>query len=102
MNIKQDTLKFSYDKKAHFAVSFGLYYFFFTYTGDIIVSLVSSILIGLAFEVYQGYSSKHSGYSHTDMVYNIGGAIIAFILHDIVSSIVLTWCSILPTSVVIS
>ena len=84
MNIKQDTLKFDYDKKAHFGVSFGLYYSFFTYTGDIIVSLVCSILIGLAFEVYQGYSKKHNGYSHTDMIYNISGAIIAFILHNII------------------
>ena len=84
MKIKQDTLKFDYDKKAHFGVSFGLYYFCFTYTNDIILSLVFSILVGLGFEVYQGYSKKHNGYSHTDMVYNISGAIIAFILHNII------------------
>jgi len=85
MNIKQDTLKFSYDKKAHFAVSFGIYYSFFTYTSNSIASILFTILIGLAFEVYQGYSSKHNGYSHADMIYNIGGAIIAFILHNIIN-----------------
>ena len=83
MKIKQDTLKFDYDKKAHFGVSFGLYYFCFTYTNDIILSLIFSILIGLGFEVYQGYSKRHNGYSHTDMIYNLSGAIIAFILHNI-------------------
>ena len=85
MNIKQDTLKFDYDKKAHLGISFGLYYSFFTYTNNIIVSLLFTILIGLAFEVYQGYSKKHNGYSHTDMIYNISGAIIAFILHTIIN-----------------
>ena len=83
MKVKQDTLKFDYDKKAHFGVSFGLYYFCFTYTNDIILSLISSILVGLGFEVYQGYSKRHNGYSHTDMIYNLSGAIIAFILHNI-------------------
>ena len=83
MKVKQDTLKFDYDKKAHFGVSFGLYYFCFTYTNDIILSLIFSILVGLGFEVYQGYSKRHNGYSHTDMIYNLSGAIIAFILHNI-------------------
>ena len=83
MKVKQDTLKFDYDKKAHFGVSFGLYYFCFTYTNDIILSLIFSILVGLGFEVYQGYSKRHNGYSHTDMIYNICGAIIAFVLHNI-------------------
>ena len=85
IKIKQDTLKFDYDKKAHFGVSFGLYYSFFTYTNNIILSLLFSVLVGLGFEVYQGYSRKHNGYSHTDMIYNISGAIIAFILHWIYS-----------------
>ena len=85
MKIKQDTLKFNMDKQAHLGISFGLYYSFFTYTNNIIVSLLFTILIGLAFEVYQGYSNKHNGYSHTDMIYNISGAIIAFILHTIIN-----------------
>ena len=85
IKIKQDTLKFDYDKKAHFGVSFGLYYSFFTYTNNIILSLLFSVLVGLGFEVYQGYSKKHNGYSHADMIYNISGAIIAFILHRIYS-----------------
>ena len=85
MKIKQDTLKFNMDKQAHLGISFGLYYSFFTYTNNIIVSLVFTILIGLAFEIYQGYSKKHNGYSHTDMIYNISGAIIAFILHTIIN-----------------
>ena len=85
MKIKQDTLKFNMDKKAHLGISFGLYYSFFTYTNNIILSLLFTILIGLAFEVYQGYSKKHNGYSHTDMIYNISGAIIAFMLHTIIN-----------------
>jgi len=83
MIIKQDTLKFSYDKKAHFAVSFGLYYAFFTYTSNLIASLLFTILVGLVFEVYQGYSSRHAGYSHADMLYNVAGAIIAVMLHGV-------------------
>ncbi len=85
MKIKQDTFKFDMDKQAHFGVSFGLYYFFFTYTTDILVSILFSVLVGLGFEVYQGYSKKHNGYSHADMIYNISGVIIAFILHRIYS-----------------
>ena len=85
IKIKQDTLKFNMDKKAHFGISFGLYYSFFTYTNDILLSLLFSVLVGLGFEVYQGYSKKHNGYSHTDMIYNISGAIIAFILHGVYS-----------------
>ncbi len=83
MKIKQDTLKFDYDKQAHFGVSFGLYYCFFTYTTDILVSLLLSVLVGLCFEVYQGYSKKHNGFSVADMIYNINGVIIAVILHTI-------------------
>ena len=81
MKIKQDTFKFDMDKQAHFGVSFGLYYFFFTYTINIIASLLLSVLVGLGFEIYQGYSKKHSGFSVADMIYNISGVIIAVILH---------------------
>ncbi len=81
MKIKQDTLKFDYDKQAHFGVSFGLYYSFFTYTNNIILSLLFSVLVGLGFEIYQGYSKKHNGFSVADMIYNISGVIIAVILH---------------------
>lgn len=79
--IKSDTLDFSMDKKAHFGVSFGLYYFFFTYTASMPLSLLLSILVGLSFEVYQGYSKHHGGYSHYDMLYNLVGSVFAFILH---------------------
>ena len=81
MRIKQDTFKFDMDKQAHFGVSFGLYYFFFTYTTDIFVSILFSVLVGLGFEIYQGYSKKHNGFSVADMIYNISGVIIAVILH---------------------
>ena len=42
-----------------------------------------SILTGLLFEIYQGYSKHHSGYSHVDMVYNIFGVLSALILHKV-------------------
>ena len=38
-----DTAEFEMDKQAHFGVSFGLYYSFFTYTNNIILSLLFSI-----------------------------------------------------------
>ena len=79
--IKSDTLNFTMDKKAHFGVSFGLYYFFFTYTANMPLSFLLSILVGLSFEVYQGYSKHHGGYSHGDMFYNLVGSVFAFILH---------------------
>ena len=79
--IKSDTLNFTMDKKAHFGVSFGLYYFFFTYTASMPLSLLLGILVGLSFEVYQGYSKHHGGYSHYDMFYNLVGSVFAFILH---------------------
>jgi len=79
--IKSDTLSFGMDKKAHFGVSFGLYYFFFTYTASMPLSFFLSILVGLSFEVYQGYSKHHGGYSHIDMFYNLIGSVFAFTLH---------------------
>ena len=79
--IKSDTLYFSMDKKAHFGISFGLYYFFFTYTASMPLSLLLGILVGLSFEVYQGYSKTQSGYSHSDMFYNLLGVFSASILY---------------------
>ena len=83
IKIKQDTLKFNIDKQVHLGISFGMYYFLFTYTSSIVVSLLLSILVGLCFEVYQGYSKHHSGYSHIDMLYNVVGILSAFILHGV-------------------
>ena len=83
MNIKKDNYKFDLDKKAHYSTSFGLYYFFFTYVNEIMLATLLSILTGLFFEIYQGYSKHHSGYSHVDMVYNIFGVLSALILHKI-------------------
>ena len=37
IKIKQDTLDFNMDKQAHFGISFGLYYYFFTYNNDILL-----------------------------------------------------------------
>ena len=81
MRIKKDTYTFDLDKKAHYSTSFGLYYFFFTYLNDMILAVLLSILTGLLFEVYQGYSNHHSGYSHSDMLYNTVGVLCANILH---------------------
>ena len=83
MKIKQDTYKFDLDKKAHYSTSFGLYYFFFTYVNGMMLAVLLSILTGLFFEIYQGYSKHHSGYSHTDMMYNIFGVLSALILHRV-------------------
>ena len=81
MKIKEDTYTFELDKKAHYSTSFGLYYFFFTYLNDMMLSVLLSIMIGLLFEVYQGYSKNQSGYSHSDMVYNLLGTFSATVLH---------------------
>ena len=81
MKIKEDTYTFNLDKKAHYSTSFGLYYFFFTYLNNILLAIVLSITVGLLFEVYQGYSKHHSGYSHSDMLYNTVGVFSASILH---------------------
>ena len=81
MKVKKDTYTFDLDKKAHYSTSFGLYYFFFTYTASMPLALLLSILVGLSFEVYQGYSKHHGGYSHYDMFYNLVGSVFAFILH---------------------
>ena len=81
MNIKEDTYIFELDKKAHYSTSFGLYYFFFTYLNDMMLSVLLSIMIGLLFEVYQGYSKNQSGYSHSDMLYNLLGTFSATVLH---------------------
>ena len=83
MNIKKDTYTFELDKKAHYSTSFGLYYFFFTYLNDIMLAVLLSTLTGFIFEVYQGYSKHHSGYSHSDMFYNLLGVFSGFILHTI-------------------
>ena len=83
MKIKKDSYTFELDKKAHYATSFGLYYFFFTYLNDIMLAVLLSTLTGFIFEVYQGYSKHHSGYSHSDMFYNLLGVFSGFILHAI-------------------
>ena len=83
MNIKQDNYISELDKKAHYSTSFGLYYFFFTYLNDIMLAVLLSTLTGFLFEVYQGYSKHHSGYSHSDMFYNLLGVFSGFILHTI-------------------
>ena len=73
IKIKKDSCSFSMDKQAHLSVSFGLFYFFLTYTNSIILSL----LVGVSFEAYQGISKKHNGYSHVDMLYNAIGVILS-------------------------
>jgi len=83
MRIKKDSYEFNLDKKAHYSTSFGLYYFFFTYVNDIMLATLLSILTGLFFEIYQGYSKHHSGYSHVDMLYNILGVLSALILYGV-------------------
>jgi len=77
IKIKKDIYSFNMDKQAHFSVSFGLFYFFLTYTNSIVLSIILSLLVGLSFEVYQGISKKHSGYSHADMLYNAVGVILS-------------------------
>ena len=45
------------------------------------LAVLLSILTGLLFEVYQGYSKHHSGYSHSDMLYNTVGVLSGSVLH---------------------
>ena len=45
-----DNLEFIMDKQAHLYVSFGLYYFFYTYTDDMILSICLTFLTGFVYE----------------------------------------------------
>ena len=79
--VKQDTFKFNLDKKSHYCVSFGLYYVFYTYTINLFLSLILALLIGWLFEIYQGFSKYHSGYSHIDVYYNTLGVLSGALIH---------------------
>ena len=79
--IKKDTFEFNLDKKSHYCVSFGLYYTFYTYTTSLLLSLLLTLLVGWSFEIYQGFSKHHSGYSHIDVYYNNIGALSAALIH---------------------
>ena len=76
-----DSLDFAMDKQSHLYVSFGLYYFFYTYVTDVVLALNLALLTGFLYEVFQGFSTRHSGFSFGDMVYNIIGVGIAYVLH---------------------
>ena len=52
-----DSLDFVMDKQAHLYVSFGLYYFFYTHTVNIILSLSLAFLIGFLYELVQGFTN---------------------------------------------
>ena len=72
-----DSLDFVMDKQAHLYVSFGLYYFFYTYLTDVVLALNLALFTGFLYEVFQGFSTRHSGFSIGDMVYNVIGVGIA-------------------------
>ena len=78
---KQDTFKFNLDKKSHYCVSFGLYYTFYTYTASSLTSVLLALLVGWTYEIYQGFSKHHSGYSRVDVYYNNIGVLSAVIIH---------------------
>ena len=78
---KDDNLRFAMDKQSHMYVSFGLYYFYHTYLTDVILAFNLALLTGFLYEVFQGFSTGHSGFSVGDMVYNIIGIVIAYMLH---------------------
>ena len=78
-----DSLDFTMDKQSHLFVSFGLYYFFYTHTNNIILSISLAFLIGFLYESMQGFTKNHRGFSFIDMVYNVVGIVIAYVLHCI-------------------
>lgn len=78
-----DSLDFTMDKQSHLFVSFGLYYFFYTHTNNIILSISLTFLIGFLYELVQGFTKNHRGFSFIDMVYNVVGIVIAYVLHCI-------------------
>ena len=78
-----DSLDFVMDKQAHLYVSFGLYYFFYTHTVNIILSLSLAFLIVFLYEIVQGFTNNHRGFSFMDMIYNVIGIVIAYVLHCI-------------------
>ena len=69
----KDTYKFNADKQSHLGISFGLFYFFITYLPSITLSIILTITVGLSFELYQGVSTRYSGWSTWDMLYNLLG-----------------------------
>tara|TARA_R110000787_G_scaffold8122_3_gene27139 strand:- start:880 stop:1140 length:261 start_codon:yes stop_codon:yes gene_type:complete len=82
--VTSDSLDFTMDKQAHLCVSFGLYYFFYTYTTDAILAICLAFLLGFLYELFQGFSTRHSGFSAIDIIYNVIGFGIAHILHRII------------------
>ena len=78
---KDDNLRFAMDKQSHLYVSFGLYYFFYTYLTDGVLAFNLALLTGFLYEVFQGFSTQHSGFSFGDMVYNVIGIVFAYMLH---------------------
>jgi len=78
-----DSRDFVMDKQAHLYVSFGLYYFFYTHTVNIVLSLSLAFLIGFLYELVQGFTNNHRGFSFVDIAYNVVGIVIAYVLHCI-------------------
>ena len=78
---QNDNLDFAMDKQSHLYVSFGLYYFYHTYLTDVVLALNLALLTGFLYEVFQGFSTRHSGFSIGDMVYNVIGVGTAYMLH---------------------
>ena len=83
--VVEDNMKFEMDKRAHFGVSFGLYYTAYTLfdCSDTTAMLIASG-IGLSYEIYQGFNHEvHWGFSKEDMIYNIIGIVTANVVHRV-------------------
>jgi glycopeptide antibiotics resistance protein len=76
-----DSLEFMMDKQAHLYVSFGLYYFFYTHTVNIFLSISLAFLIGFLYELMQGFTKNHRGFSFMDIIFNVVGIMSAYVLH---------------------
>ena len=81
IKIKKDTYSFSMDKQAHISVSFGLFYFFLTYTNSTMLSIVFWICIGLVF-----FGNRLNGQTYTvgdTLTFKVSGLVCSFCAHGL-------------------
>ena len=91
--VVEDNWNWEIDKKAHYLSSFGLYYATYVLCEGLCtdsthqnenISLLTSLTIGLVYEIYQGYHwREHGGFSKQDLGYNILGILTGYGFHKL-------------------
>jgi len=83
--VVEDNMDFVLDKRAHFGVSYGLYFMSYTLCDSSqSAAMLLAAGIGLGYEIYQGFEwETHGGFSKEDMIYNVVGIVTANTVHKI-------------------